>query len=104
MSIKIIFLCFKVFTIEKIDLNKFIVDTLSDLFSVIGYLIYIEIVELKFCNLDYNIRKNIMIRSRIEFTSLDSEYGIAEEDDFSIDNTNDNDNDNKPLTDLDVYN
>ena len=43
-----------------------------------------------------------MLRSKIEFNSLDIEYGIAGEDEISIDNTNDNDN--RPLTDLDVYN
>ena len=43
-----------------------------------------------------------MLRSKIEFNSLDTENGIAEEDEIFSDNTNDNDS--RPLTDLDVYN
>jgi len=43
--------------------HKFIVDTFGDILSIIGFLVYLEIIELNFCGLDYNLRKNIMKRA-----------------------------------------
>ena len=52
---------------------KFTLDVSGDLLSIIGFLVYLEIywlirrkliiifvIELNFCNLDYNLRKTIM--------------------------------------------
>ena len=41
---------------------KLIIDLFSDLMSIIGFLIYIEIIELNFCDFNYNLRKNIILR------------------------------------------
>ena len=42
---------------------KFTSDFLGDILSIIGFLVYLEIIELNFCNLDYNLRRNIMKRA-----------------------------------------
>ena len=42
---------------------KFLVDTIGDILSIIGFLIYLEIIELNFCGLDYNLRRSIMKRA-----------------------------------------
>ena len=47
-------------------ISKFIFDWAGDLFTIIGFLIYLEIIELKFWNYDYNIKVNITRRSLIE--------------------------------------
>ena len=36
---------------------------MGDFFALIVFLIYLEIIELNFCQLDYNIRINIIKRS-----------------------------------------
>ena len=58
-------------------------DFFSDFISIFGYLIYLEIIELHFCQYDYNIRRNIFERSYLDadlsdltsksFSSLDGE-------------------------------
>jgi hypothetical protein len=48
--------------INKIE-YKFTSDFLGDILSIFGFLVYLEIIELNFCNLDYNLRRNIMERA-----------------------------------------
>ena len=36
---------------------------LSNIFSICGYVIYVELIELKFCGCDFNLKKNITKRS-----------------------------------------
>ena len=38
----------------------------SDFFHILGSILYLELIELKFFGLDYNLKKNIRNRSRIE--------------------------------------
>ena len=59
---------------------KFILDSTGDIFCIISNLIYLEILELNFCNLNYNLRITI-----IERGLLDS-YGDNENDLFIEDN------------------
>ena len=40
---------------------------LADSWSLIGILIYLEIIELNFCNLNHNLKKNIEMRSISEY-------------------------------------
>ena len=53
-------------------------EIIFDLFVYIiitfGFLVYLEIIELDFCNLNYNLKRNITIRS-IEDYELKSENG-----------------------------
>jgi hypothetical protein len=44
----------------------FIIDEIQLLISIISNLIYIEVIELKFCELDYDLKKNIEIRCEKE--------------------------------------
>lgn len=43
--------------------EKFSLDISGDIFSIIGFLIYLEIIELHFCKLDKNLRRNIIARA-----------------------------------------
>jgi hypothetical protein len=56
----------KLFSDNKIEyiLWKFILDIAGDLISILGLMIYLEIIELNFCNFNYDIRESIIIRAR----------------------------------------
>ena len=43
---------------EENQLEKFLLDISGDIASIIGFLIYLEIIELNFCKLNYNIFVN----------------------------------------------
>ena len=47
---------------EYLSVGQFILMELSETIYIISNLIYIEIIELKFCNLDYDLKKNISKR------------------------------------------
>ena len=68
---------------EKNQLEKFLLDVSGDIISIIGFLIYLEIIELNFCKLDYNLKKNISERS-------DYDYRFS----LGINSTNDNNENN----------
>ena len=54
---------------------SFFLDLASDIFAIISFLIFLEIIELNFCGLNVNLRKYISLRS-----SIDShEYNISED-------------------------
>ena len=48
----------------------FIFDTLSQIFAIIGTLIYLELIELNFFDLNYNLKKNIKFRANFEVIEL----------------------------------
>jgi len=45
---------------------KFILDSIGDIFCIISNLIYLEILELNFCNLNYNLKKAIIKRGLLD--------------------------------------
>ena len=47
----------------KLPLIIFIINIFQNFFAIIGFLIYLEIIELNFCGFNFNLRKNIMKRS-----------------------------------------
>ena len=53
----------KEYSKNKYKIYKLLLDTSGDFVSSIGFLIYLEIIVLKFCNLDHDIKKNIIRRS-----------------------------------------
>ena len=57
---------------NNIKIIKFYLDISGDIFSFIGFLIYLEIIILKFYKYDYNIKENITRRS------FGESYGINE--------------------------
>ena len=63
------------------QLQKFLMDETGDIFSIIGFLIYLEIIELHFCKLDYDLINNIINRAKIENKELEALYKEMEKKD-----------------------
>ena len=59
----------------------FLLDLLGNFISIFGFLIYLEIIELRFCKLDYNTRKNIEKR-RVEEIMKNNGNGHDEYDEY----------------------
>ena len=89
--------------VENYPKAKFIISIISDIFSVIGYLIYLEIVEINIFNLNNNLRRNIMARmarSNKEDFDLLKKISFSTGDDVSSEKSKDK----HPLMELEVYN
>ena len=56
---------------------------LINIFSICGYVIYLELIELKFCGCDYNLKKNIIYRSKSD-SSFSVESNEEIDDSFII--------------------
>lgn len=52
---------------QYLTITQFFITELQELIYIISNMIYIEILELKFCNLDYDLKKNIRQRSIDEY-------------------------------------
>ena len=74
-----IFFIGNLFTKEE-QLPKFLTDEIGDIFSIIGFLIYLEIIKLHFCKLDYDLSDNITNRANKEIMELVSFIDKLEED------------------------
>jgi hypothetical protein len=68
---------------SDIYIYKYIIDTVGDFLCIFAYLIYLEIIKLNFCNLNFNLRDNIITRGQTELCP--KEDLINEEDESSID-------------------
>ena len=55
------------FTNEENLEKRFLADVSGDIGSIIGFLIYLEIIELNFCKLNYNLKNNIIKRGEIDY-------------------------------------
>jgi hypothetical protein len=75
--------------------KKFWVEFIAELLTLLGYTIYLEIIELKFCELDKDIKKNITERSVRE--------SVIKDMDFDINQANEYDKDDKDSDDEDSY-
>ena len=66
----------------KMKINIFFFDLSGDLLSLLGFLVYLEIVVLHFCELDYDIKINIMKRSNTDYynVNVDVNESILEEE------------------------
>ena len=73
----------------KFRTEIFILDFIGDIGAFIGFLIYLEFIELNFCKLNYYLRKNIIKRS--EHESKNNRYIINSESDNSISSLINND-------------
>lgn len=61
---------------EYLTIIQFIIMQFLEIIYITVNLIYIEIIELKFCNLDYDLKKNIEKRSLIDYgKEMESEEG-----------------------------
>lgn len=68
----------------KEDVMLFCLDISGDIISFIGYLIYLGIIQLNFCKLNYNVRNTIIKRGNLEFNHLaEGHLGSYQSDTFS---------------------
>jgi len=51
---------------DSLSIKKFIFSESSEIFELLAFLIYLELIELRFCGLNKNTRKNIEKRAEIE--------------------------------------
>ena len=68
------------FTKKNIFIN------LAELTNILGIIYYLELIEFNFCGLNYNMKKNILIRSRLESTIIKMDEEEGEEGDQMEDN------------------
>ena len=66
---------------------RFFLHEFSEIFAIIGYCIYLQLIELRFCKLDNDLNKNIIARSQVEFISMP----LREFTEKEIELTNNND-------------
>ena len=67
--------------------SKLILELSADFLSTIGYLIYLEIIEINIFGLNFNLRKNIIRRGEQDSSLFDSEYILnIEEESYETDN------------------
>jgi hypothetical protein len=71
-------LCYFLFSQEKFRFYKFF-GMIAQIFSFIGTLFYLELIELHFCNLDHNLKKNIKERA-LEDENMELEENLADEE------------------------
>ena len=53
--------------------SSFFIDFSSDITAIIGFLIYLEIIELNFCEFNKDLRKNIILRAEIDENNYESD-------------------------------
>ena len=74
---------------EYLTLVEFILLELCEFLAILAYMIYIELIELKFCKLDYHLRTNIERRS-IEDTRLFANENDDKSEDLNPNSKNKN--------------
>ena len=55
-------------------LAHFLIAEFSEIFALLGYMVYLEILELNFCGLSDNIGKNLAQKGDMEFRKLSKHY------------------------------
>ena len=61
---------------DKIQFIQFIFTAISDIFALIGFAIYLELIELKFCGYDENTKDNITLRGIFDTNEI---YEVEDE-------------------------
>jgi hypothetical protein len=79
---------------NKYTLLKFTFEFVAEILAILGYMIYLEIIELRFCGFDSNIKKNIIDRSFKESNIEALDISISPLNDDN-DNENDSDSDDE---------
>ena len=81
---------------EFLTVTEFILLELCEIVAILAYMIYIELIELKFCKLDYHLKKVIGDRgNRDTFLLLSENNGDDNENDNPNNNDKQNNNDNQ---------
>ena len=65
---------------------SYFIDFASDITSIIGFLIYLEIIELNFCGFNENLKKNIILRGKFDGEHNRESNVTDTETDFTKDN------------------
>ena len=79
---------------DNTQIKQFIIITIANIFIFIGLCIYLELIELHFCNFDKDIKKNIALRGLNDMETNeglvdneicfgDDKYGISERDSYT---------------------
>ena len=88
--------------IPNFELFNYIMNIITYFFQLIGVLVFIEIIELNFCGLNRNLKKNIMFRAANEVESI---YNLKGEIDNESDEPDYNINTESNVMDDDtIYN
>ena len=75
---------------EYISLPQFIILEIAEIISLIGFSIYLEIIELRFCELDIYLKRNISQRASL--SNIFNDYSIDDIVNDEIDDNNDGSN------------
>jgi hypothetical protein len=75
--------------IDKTQITQSIIIIISQSFTFIGIIIYLELIELRFCNLNKNINKNIALRSYKDVEEISEEEPLSQVNTL-LDYNNDN--------------
>lgn len=51
-------------------LSQFLFEEFAEIFALLGYSVYLEIIELHFCELDKNLKREIILRGDNEFKEV----------------------------------
>ena len=78
---------------EYISLTQFIILGSSEIISLIGFGIYFEIIELRFCGLDTYLKRNIS--QRVSMNNIDEDYSI--DNIINIENDENNNDDSNSV-------
>ena len=57
---------------EFLTLIQFILLEFCEILAIFAYMIYIELIELKFCKLDYHLKKSITQRGKLDYDTIKS--------------------------------
>ena len=69
---------------QYLTYTQFFLTEIEELLSIVSNMIYIEVLELKFCGLDYELKKNIAQRSNIENLEGFNSVKKLEEDEIEM--------------------
>ena len=78
---------------DNTQITQFIFIGITDFFAIIGFSIYLELIQLKFCKFDYNIKENIIKRSMLEIDEANIDIRISDINDEENSDSENNDED-----------
>ena len=76
--------------VKNYSIGELITIIITFLIEIFSIFIFLEIIELNFCNLNFNIKRNIIIRSNRDINLISNDNG--EDISFGVDMPIDNDN------------
>jgi hypothetical protein len=80
-TLRLVFLFYNINDLSPyMYLSQFFLLELAEIFGLLGYLVYLEILELKFCGLDSNLKRRILYRTDNEKTLSLQELNILSDD------------------------